>query len=147
MAWQAAARRAALRIGLEPRSLRRLRWIAKARAVRAAQAPLSRNLAFVLADPEPANFTYELENEAEMATWVAAVAGATLETARRSVEEARRDEELARRLREATADHPLWSKRSPPFGKRLAWYALVRLLEAELVIETGVDDGLGALVL
>ena len=57
------------------------------------------------------------------------------------------DQVLAERLRSATARHRLWSKVSPPFGKRVGWYALVRLLRPALVVETGVHDGLGALAL
>ena len=33
------------------------------------------------------------------------------------------------------------------FGRRMIWYALVRLLKPRLVVETGVDQGLGALAL
>jgi len=147
MAWQAAARRVAHQVGLEPRYLRRLRWIAKAKAVRAADAPIHRHLRFVLADPEPANFTYELENEDQMASWVAAVARSDPSATQSVLQEAHSDRRLESRLREATSCHRSWSKRSPPFGKRLAWYALVRLLRPGLVVETGVDDGLGALAL
>jgi predicted O-methyltransferase YrrM len=35
----------------------------------------------------------------------------------------------------------------PRFGRRLAWYAFVRILKPGVVIETGVDKGLGSLVI
>jgi hypothetical protein len=35
----------------------------------------------------------------------------------------------------------------PHFGRRLAWYAVVRALKPELVVETGVHDGLGSALL
>jgi hypothetical protein len=57
MSWHATARGAAQRLGLDPRYLRRLRWISKARAVSSVGAPLHTNLSFVLTDPEPHNFT------------------------------------------------------------------------------------------
>ena len=54
---------------------------------------------------------------------------------------------LARRLRDATANRWWWAKASPPFGKRLGWHAIARTLKPKLIVETGVDDGLGSLVL
>lgn len=145
--WHARARALAQVVGADPRYLRRGRWIRKARAVRrAGHSPLA-FAGFVLADPEPDNFTYELANEDELADWVAAVAGCAPGEARRLIDEGRFDPELARRLRAATARHRLWSKPAPPLGKRLGWYALVRLLVPAVVIEAGVHDGLGSLAL
>ena len=147
MSWHATGRRAVQRIGLEPRYLRRLRWISKARAVRRVGAPLRANVRYVLSDPEPDNFTYELANEAELAAWVQAVSRATPDEVNRLLAEARTDPVLAERLRRATDRRWWWSKRSPPFGKRLGWYALTRLLRPALIVETGVHDGLGSLTL
>ena len=91
MSWHATGRRAVQRIGLEPRYLRRLRWISKARAVRRVGAPLRANVRYVLSDPEPDNFTYELANEAELAAWVQAVSRATPDEVNRLLAEARTD--------------------------------------------------------
>jgi predicted O-methyltransferase YrrM len=135
------------KIGVDPRYVRRLRWIATARAVISVGAPLRGNLGFVLTDPEAANFTYELANEDELAEWVATVMQCELEQVHRLLREAHADGVLAERLREATAGRRWWTKSSPPFGKRLAWYAIARSLKPELIIETGVHDGLGSLVL
>jgi hypothetical protein len=145
--WQAAARGTAQRLGLDPRYLRRARWIHKAASVRRVGAPLAGNLAFVLADPEPDNYTYELANEGELAAWVERVSGADRATVQRALAEPTTDLELSERVRRATAGHWWWSKPAPPFGKRLAWYALARLRKPALVVETGVHDGLGSLVL
>ena len=35
----------------------------------------------------------------------------------------------------------------PRYGRRLGWYALVRILEPEVIVETGTDKGLGTMVL
>jgi hypothetical protein len=148
MEWHAKARAVAQRVGLQPRYLRRLRWISKARVVRRCGAPLSRNVAFVLLDPEPDNFTYELTNEEELIAWLAEVSGHDCAEVACAVGELRDDGELAARLREATAGTRWWwSKREPPFGKRVAWYALARLGRPKLIVETGVHDGLGSLAL
>jgi hypothetical protein len=106
-----------------------------------------RNLRFVLTDPEPANFTYELANQDELGEWAAAVCGCEPGRADALIAEAQTDAELASRLRQATAGHRWWSKPAPPFGKRLAWYAIARTVKPQLAIETGVHDGLGSLLL
>lgn len=146
MSWHASARAAAQRLGLQPRYLRRARWISKARVVRSSGAPLRSNLRYVLLDAEPNNFTYELANQDELAHWVAEVAGVSADRAAATFDEAGSDAVLAQRLREATRGRWWWTKRAPPYGKRLAWYALVRLLRPGLTIETGVHDGLGSLL-
>lgn len=115
--------------------------------MRRAGARIRRNLGYVVADCEPDNFTYELSNQGELASWVAEVTGCPEGQVGAMIAEARADRVLAERLRRATAGRWWWTKPSPPFGKRLAWYALVRLSKPTLVIETGVHDGLGSLVL
>jgi predicted O-methyltransferase YrrM len=145
--WHATARQAAQRIGLDPRSLRRVRWVHKARAVRRSGHHIRRHWQFVLVSPEPDNYTYRIKNEGELAAWAAAVAWCDEAAARALVQEPSHDVELDQRLRSATADHWLWTKRSPPFGKRLGWYALARALRPRRVIEIGAHDGLGSLLL
>jgi hypothetical protein len=110
-------------------------------------ASIRRNSRFVLTDPEPDNFTYEITNEAELAAWIATVAGCDPGAAWTYIVEPRLDADLKSRLHEATAGRWSWTKRSPAFGKRLGWYALARAIRPELVIETGVHDGLGSLLL
>lgn len=115
--------------------------------MRGVGAKLRANIWYVLFDPEPDNYTYELANEAELAAWVQAVSRAQRAQVDRLLQEARADPVLAERLSRATRRRWWWSKRSPPFGKRLGWYALARILKPELIIETGVHDGLGSLLL
>ena len=147
MSWHARGREAAQRLGLDPRYLRRLRWIAKANAVREVGGRVHRNLGFVLTDPEPDNFTYELANEDELAAWVAAVSGEQLDRAAAALAEPEADQVLRSRLHESAGARWWWSKPEPPLGKRRAWYALARLVRPALIVETGVHDGLGSLLL
>ena len=143
MSWHAGARAAAQRLGPDPRYLRRVRWLSKARALRRSGAPVRHNLAYVLLDPEPDNFTYELANERGTGRLGRAGIGRDAAEVDEALAEARADRVLTDRLRAATARHWWWSKPAPPFGKRLGWYALARLLEPALIVETGVHDGLG----
>ncbi len=103
-------------------------------------------LRFVVAGAEFDNFSFELANEAELAAFLARIL---------SCEEA----EIWSYMREAKADPglttDLWRRlrwrldytRRPPLGRRLTWYVLARALTPKLVVETGVQDGLGSLAL
>jgi hypothetical protein len=115
--------------------------------VRQNRARVTRNLPFVLLDPEPDNFTYPIANEGDLAPWVGTVARCDQQLAGRLVAEPAADPVLRARLRDATTGRWLWIKRSPVFGKRLGWYALVRVMRPALIIETGVHDGLGSMIL
>jgi hypothetical protein len=145
--WHARARRAAWSVGVDPRYLRRVRWLHKAAVLRRDHAPLRGNLGYLLLDPETDNFTYDLSNEPELAAWVTTVTGCEPGVASRCVSEPGADERLLVRLRAATAGRWLWTKREPRFGKRLGWYALARILKPGLILETGVHDGLGSMIL
>ena len=144
--WQSAARSTAQRLGLDPRYLRRARWLHKARAVQRSGHSISRHWRLVLTSPEPDNYTYEIANEYDLAVWAAAVIRCDVAVAWTIVREPHRDVVLTDRLQNATAGHWFWTKRMPPFGKRLGWYALVRALRPRLVIEVGAHDGLGSLL-
>jgi predicted O-methyltransferase YrrM len=141
------AREAAQRLGVDPRYLRRIRWVHKARAVRGNKAKLRDHLRFVLLDPEPDNFTYQVANAPELARWAAAVVERDVSAMQAFVAEPAEDEVLQARLRSATAGRWFWTKAAPPFGKRLAWYALARALTPKLIVETGAHDGLASLLL
>ena len=105
------------------------------------------HLSFVLLDPEADNFTFEITNTPELAHWAAAVAGCSRDDAAAYVAEPSSDGVLRASLGRATAGHWMWSKRLPPFGKRLGWYAIARALRPRLVVEVGAHDGLGSLLL
>lgn len=100
---------------------------------------------------ETTNFTYDLtpHNEAQLAAFVAEVAGIGYDEAAAYLAELATDEVLRRHIREATrasADAQI-ADPEPRYGRRLGWYALVRALRPRVVVETGVDKGLGACVL
>jgi len=100
---------------------------------------------------EVTNFTYELTaaNERQLAAFVAPIASASLARVRAYMDELASDDALRSHLREATLALPgaAMADPEPRYGRRLGWYALVRLLKPRIVVETGVDKGLGACVL
>ena len=100
---------------------------------------------------EHTNYTFALTplNRAHLAWWVANVVGAPVERIRGHMDEADADQELKAHVREATARSARRRLADPQIHlhRRLGWYALVRELEPEWVVETGTDKGLGSVVL
>ncbi|GAB3894967.1 class I SAM-dependent methyltransferase [Spirosoma agri] len=100
---------------------------------------------------EDTNFTYELtdDNLLYLAHTVAVVANVKPETVLTYINEARNDVALRDYILEKTrtSSYRRVADLRVEFGRRLGWYALVRLLKPGVVIETGVDKGLGAVLL
>src|SRR5690348_4766535 len=128
--------------------LSRLRWFTKLRNVRSfrGEAGPARRLAYVLTDPETESYSYEVANERELITGIAAALARSPREIAAYAAETHLDPELNGRL----ARHVRWRfdvKRHLPLGHRLVWYLLARALKPQLVVETGVYLGLGSLVL
>jgi hypothetical protein len=97
---------------------------------------------------EVTNFTYDLteHNLSYLASLLAHIFCVPFEQALNCLREPGQDEALMdhiwRRTRES--DTSYLSDREVRFGRRLGWYAFVRILRPRVVVETGVDKGLGA---
>lgn len=106
---------------------------------------------WLLTSREIANFTYQLtaRNRAYLAHTVSLVTGKPLEEIRGYIEEPEADCQLLQYLQGRIAeDHEQHDiDPVPHFGRRLGWYAVVRAIKPHRVIETGVDKGLGAVLL
>jgi predicted O-methyltransferase YrrM len=100
---------------------------------------------------EVTNFTYDLtpRNLEQLAAFLAQATGADLARVEQLMRELSEDEALHAHVRRsvlASPDLP-HSDASPRYARRIGWYVLVRILKPRLVVETGVDKGLGACVL
>lgn len=112
---------------------------------------LRTSLRWLVRSREYTNFTYDLEplNRMHLAWFVADLAGAAVEDAAWYLDELDRDESLRTHLRERTRAST-WrhgADEEPAYARRAGWYALVRALRPQHVIETGTDKGLGSCVL
>lgn len=100
---------------------------------------------------ESSNFTYELtdENLLYLAHTVAIVLNKPTEEILGYINELNNDHELKRHVINATANSSLrkYADKEVFFAKRLGWYAFARAMKPKLIVETGVDKGLGAVVL
>lgn len=112
---------------------------------------LSELLQWAQRSRETSNFTYDLTdlNLGQLAGWVSAITGCSLQQARLWIDELRHDTALRQHLnqRTASAEDAITADLNMGYGRRLGWYALVRALKPRTVVETGVDKGLGSCVL
>jgi len=97
------------------------------------------------------NLTFHLTplNLEHLAWFVADIAGCDVTLARAYIEEIQSDEEFKQALTAARRrSGSKWtSDRAIRLHKRLGWYAIVRILRPDVVVETGTDKGLGAMTL
>jgi predicted O-methyltransferase YrrM len=100
---------------------------------------------------EYTNYTYDLTdlNQRYLAALVATVTGVPRQQALTYIRELAQDEALADhiRRRRQSSDEAAFADAAVHYGRRLGWYAFVRITRPQVVIETGVDKGLGACVL
>jgi len=97
------------------------------------------------------NHTYHLSrlNRDYLVSFIAVVAGhpeATIDQYMRELEEDQALREELRTLTRQSRDRHNCDL-EPRYGRRLGWYALVRATRPRVVLETGVDRGLGTAVL
>ena len=95
---------------------------------------------------ETDNFTYELENEAELRGFVISATAASAGRVRALFAELHEDRRLRDALSAELRTHPDRHP-EPLYGSRVAFYCLTRLFLPATVVETGVHDGLGAAVI
>ncbi|HRJ25903.1 MAG TPA: class I SAM-dependent methyltransferase [Fimbriimonadaceae bacterium] len=100
---------------------------------------------------ETTNYTFNLEgwNERYLAAFLSEATNRPYEEIEGYLDEIRNDVALRSHIESKTAasDYVMMADPEVRLGKRIGWYALVRALKPQLVVETGVDKGLGTVVL
>lgn len=120
-----------------------------------ASKPVSRQwlrvFPWLIRSKETVNFTYELTDLSKetLAAFVAEVAGCEPASVREYIKELDDDAGLREHVSVATARGPMVgvSDKAVRPGKRTAYYALVRALKPKLIVEAGVDKGLGTVIM
>jgi hypothetical protein len=122
-----------------------------AAALRHTCAGAGRALTWSVTSREDTNFTYDLTpaNLNVLAQLLAVVTGRDPEDCRTCIDEVDKDGDLCRHIVQATEASRFrgHADLEPRFARRLGWYALVRLMKPRVVVETGVDKGLGSVLL
>lgn len=100
---------------------------------------------------EDTNFTYNLseDNLRYLAQTISVVTGAPYTEVLGYVQEANQDENLKAHIVQATLNSRFKgiADTEVRFGRRLGWYAFARVIKPKIVVETGVDKGLGSVLL
>ncbi len=100
---------------------------------------------------EDTNFTYNLgsDNLLYLAQTVALVTKTDFSDIMEYINEAEANIELKNYISEKVqkSDARAYSDKETRFGRRLGWYAFVRAMKPKVIVETGVDKGLGSVLL
>ena len=116
-----------------------------------ASAPAKHFIAWLFTSREYTNYTYALTeiNRRYLAAFVAQVTPASYADALAYIQELDSDADLKEHIREAieASGEGRFADPDVRYGRRLGWYAIVRAVKPRVVVETGVDKGLGACVL
>ena len=116
-----------------------------------ALPPVFRAISWLFTSREYTNFTYELDplNLKQLTAYVAVVTGQSYATIQKYIQELDQDEALKSHIiRLSQTSKEKWvADPVVHFGRRLGWYAILRVTKPQLAVETGTDKGLGTCVI
>ena len=128
----------------------RLHLVRKAEILSSYDADLRKKplvaLRYLVSDPELTNFTYPIANQDELAQFVADATGTPVAEVTPYLNEVEQNALISRTLANSPS-RILKHKRHSYFGRRLIWYAIARIMKPEVIVETGIHDGLGSALL
>ena len=114
-------------------------------------APLFNFSRWLFTSKETTNFTYDLEehNKRYLTSMLAFILNVNFTTIETYITEIEQDVRLKRHIADMTAKSELafMADAQVRFGRRIGWYAIARAIKPRVVVETGVDKGLGSCVL
>ena len=113
--------------------------------------PLKNIFKWLFTSKETTNFTFPISemNKQYLASLISAITKTNYNTVIGYFKEIDEDQKLRNHLAEAIkkSDRSFVTDPEPLYGRRIGWYAFVRILKPKIVIETGVEKGLGSCVL
>lgn len=113
--------------------------------------PLSSLFIWLFTSRETTNYTYDLEakNKLYLSSLVSDITGEKASEINSYLQELEKDIGLVNHIKKMTSGNALSyvADKASPFGRRIGWYLFVRATKPKIVVETGVDKGLGACVL
>ena len=113
--------------------------------------PLSNLVKWLFWSNEITNYTYDIEetNKQYLSSLIADILNVEFDTIMTYIREIEEDTELKRHIADVTANSDLafLADKEVQYGRRIGWYAFARALKPNIIIETGVDKGLGACIL
>ncbi len=112
---------------------------------------LKTQLKWLFASNETTNFTYELSeiNRQHLISFIASITNKSYSKVEQYIIEIEQDKVLQQHLQSSIQQNRESYKAdtSMKYGRRIGWYAFIRILKPKLIIETGVDKGLGSCII
>jgi len=113
--------------------------------------PLAEAIVWAFKSRETTNFTYDLTdlNRQYLVSLLADILGQSREQIGVYVSEIENDTVLRTHVQRVTKDHEAgrYADTAARYGRRVGWYAVARAMKPRVIVESGVDKGLGACVL
>lgn len=127
-----------------------LRVFSRARRVSSYLKPqMLAGIRWIPMKTEFSNFYYSItdSNRADLANLISVITKVPVNEIEEYFLEVEQDTEVIERLRTFKDNDPSLINSQLKLGRRIGWYAIVRALKPNVVVETGVHHGLGALTL
>jgi hypothetical protein len=113
--------------------------------------PVARSFAWTLRSREHYNYSYDLQprNLEHLAAFVSVITGQSRKLTRNYLREIETDAALKDHVVRLNRSHAerFVADAEARFGRRMGWYALIRAQKPRVIVETGVDKGLGSCVI
>jgi hypothetical protein len=106
-----------------------------------------RSVRRILMNQQAQNWYYDISNDDEVAAFVSCVTACEVGQAHEMISEIRSNQEFQARLSQSLQKTKFRPQGYLPLGRRLAWYAVIRIAQPDCCVETGVHDGLGSSVI
>jgi predicted O-methyltransferase YrrM len=120
-------------------------------ALRTSCPPVGQALVWALRSREHYNYSYDLQplNLQYLASFVSVVTGQPFDAVQGYLREIESDQRLKEHVVALNRQHKerYVADAEARFGRRMGWYAIVRAIKPRLVVETGVDKGLGSVAI
>lgn len=113
--------------------------------------PFKAVFSWLIRSKEYTNFTYDIDglNKEYLAAFISSVTGAKIEEAKKYIVELEQDPAIRKHIATSiiTGEEKHVSDKNVAYGRRLGWYALLRIKKSRIVVETGIDKGFGSCVI
>ena len=113
--------------------------------------PIKQIFLWLLRSNETTNFTYDISplNKQYLISFISVITGKNVSEIQKYIIEVENDAELKNHITNYTKQsaEQYMADLNPEYGRRIGWYATIRAKKPKIVIETGVDKGLGSCII
>lgn len=98
---------------------------------------------------EVSNYYYDLDdrNRSDLASLISVLTSTPIEQVESYFREIELDENLKRNISNSWVNDPQMADAKLGYGRRIGWYAIIRIFKPKVVVETGVHQGVGSCII